>query len=110
MTSSAGLRGENFTKAQLLETVYELHSGNLAIGCNLGLTRYQQGRRDDARAARRTCGVAQEGSGAAGAGLAPSTGDRASVASPGSKPQVATQRRDSARATRTLQTTMIRMR
>ena len=40
---------ENFTKAaQLLESAGELHPGNLAIGCNLGLTSYQQGNRDDA--------------------------------------------------------------
>jgi hypothetical protein len=40
---------ENFAKAaQLLESAGALHPGNLAIGCNLALTRYQQGNRDEA--------------------------------------------------------------
>jgi tetratricopeptide (TPR) repeat protein len=40
---------ENFQKAaQLLETAGALHPGNLSIACNLALTRYQQGNRDDA--------------------------------------------------------------
>lgn len=40
---------ENFKKAALLlETAGALHPGNLAIGCNLALTRYQQGNRDEA--------------------------------------------------------------
>ena len=50
MTDAAQAYGaENFTKAaQLLETAGALHPGNLAIGCNLALTRYQQGNRDEA--------------------------------------------------------------
>lgn len=40
---------EHFEKAaQLLESAGALHPGNLAIGCNLALTRYQQGNRDEA--------------------------------------------------------------
>jgi tetratricopeptide (TPR) repeat protein len=40
---------ENFTKAaQLLETAGALHPGNLTIGCNLALTKYQQGNREAA--------------------------------------------------------------
>ena len=50
MTDAAQAYGaENFMKAaQLLETAGSLHPGNLAIGCNLALTRYQQGNRDEA--------------------------------------------------------------
>ena len=57
MTSAAqAYAAENFTKAaQLLETAGDLHPGNLAIGCNLGPTRYQQGRRDDAFALLDEC-------------------------------------------------------
>ena len=40
---------ENFSKAaQLLESADALHPGDLSIGCNLALTRYQQGNRNDA--------------------------------------------------------------
>ena len=40
---------EKFNKAaQLLETAGALHPGNLTIGCNLAMTRYQQGNRDEA--------------------------------------------------------------
>ena len=47
---------ENFAKAaQLLESAGALHPGNLAIGCNLGLTRYQQGNRDEALALLDEC-------------------------------------------------------
>ena len=55
---------ENFAKAaQLLESAGALHPGNLAIGCNLALTRYQQGNRDEALdAARSMCrGAARQG-------------------------------------------------
>ena len=41
--------------AQLLESAGELHPGSLAIGCNLGLTRYQQGNRDEALALLNEC-------------------------------------------------------
>src|SRR6266700_261272 len=40
---------ENFAKtAQLLDSASALHPGNVAIGCNLALTKYQQGQRDEA--------------------------------------------------------------
>lgn len=40
---------ENFAKAeQLLVSAGELHPGNLAIGCDLALTKYQRGNRDEA--------------------------------------------------------------
>ena len=102
MTSAAqAYAAENFTKAaQLLETAGELHPGNLAIGCNLGLTRYQQGRRDDAFALLDECvaSLREKDTRRRFAELdsALSTGDRASVVSPGKAPGRATQRRDSA--------------
>jgi tetratricopeptide (TPR) repeat protein len=94
MTSAAqAYAAENFTKAaQLLETAGELHPGNLAIGCNLGLTRYQQGRRDDALALLDECVASLREKDTrrrfAELDTALSTGDRASIVAPGSRPQV----------------------
>ena len=84
---------ENFAKAaQLLETAGELHPGNLAIGCNLALTRYQQGRRDDALALLDECvaSIREKDTRRRFAELdtALSTGDRATVVTPASRPQV----------------------
>ena len=40
---------ENFAKAgQFLDAAATLHPGNLAIGCNQGLTKFQLGNRDEA--------------------------------------------------------------
>jgi tetratricopeptide (TPR) repeat protein len=79
--------------AQLLESAGDLHPGSLAIGCNLGLTRYQQGNRDEALALLNECVGAmrdkdtrrQMGELATALG----TGDRLSVVSPAARQQVA---------------------
>ena len=79
--------------AQLLESAGDLHPGSLAIGCNLGLTRYQQGNRDEALALLNECVAAmrdkdtrrQMGELATALG----TGDRLSVVSPAARQQVA---------------------
>ncbi len=94
MTSAAqAYAAENFTKAaQQLETAGELHPGNLAIGCNLGLTRYQQGRRDDALALLDECVASLREKDTrrrfAELNTALSTGDRATIVAPVSRPQV----------------------
>ena len=47
---------ENFAKAaQLLQSADALHPGNVAITCNLALTTYQQGDRDQALAQLNAC-------------------------------------------------------
>ena len=79
--------------AQLLESAGDLHPGSLAIGCNLGLTRYQQGNRDEALALLNECVGAmrdkdtrrQMGELATALG----TGDCLSVVSPAARQQVA---------------------
>ncbi|MEP7308685.1 MAG: tetratricopeptide repeat protein [Acidobacteriota bacterium] len=85
---------ENFAKAaQLLETAAALHPGNLAIGCNLALTRYQQGNHDDALTLLDQCvGALQDREPRrqlAELHTALTTGDRLSVVAPGDRQQVA---------------------
>jgi tetratricopeptide (TPR) repeat protein len=85
---------ENFAKAaQLLESAGALHPGNLAIGCNLGLTRYQQGHRDEALALLDQCVAALRDKDPrrqlAELYTALGTGDRLSVVAPGARQQVA---------------------
>jgi len=85
---------ENFVKAaQLLESASALHPGNLAIGCNLALTRYQQGKRDEALTLLDQCVGAlrdkEPRRQLAELYTALSTGDRSSVVAPGARQQVA---------------------
>jgi tetratricopeptide (TPR) repeat protein len=85
---------ENFAKAaQLLESAGALHPGNLAIGCNLALTRYQQDKRDEALALLDQCvGTLQDEEPRRELRelyTALQTGDRLSVAAPAIKQQVA---------------------
>ena len=94
MTDAAqAYAAENFTKAaQLLESAGALHPGNLTIGCDLALTRYQQGNRDEALSRLDQCiGAMRDPEPRrqlAELYTALVTGDRASVAAPGMKPQV----------------------
>jgi tetratricopeptide (TPR) repeat protein len=86
--------GENFAKAaQLLERADALHPGNLAIACNLALTRYQQGNRDEALMLLDQCVGAlrdkEPRRQLAELYTALDTGDRASVVAPGARLQVA---------------------
>ena len=93
---------ENFAKAaQLLESASALYPGNLGIGCNLALTRYQQGNRDDALALLDQCVGAlrdkEPRRQLAELYTALATGDRISVVAPGARAAGrATQRRDPA--------------
>jgi tetratricopeptide (TPR) repeat protein len=85
---------ENFKKAaQLLETAGALHPGNLAIGCNLALARYQQGNRDEALPLLDRCvGALREKEPRrqlAELHTALVTGDRVSLVAPGVRQQVA---------------------
>ncbi len=85
---------ENFTKAgQLLESAGALHPGNLTIGCNLALTRYQQGNRDDALALLDQCVGAMHDKDPrrrlAELFTALVTGNRSSAVAPGARPQLA---------------------
>jgi tetratricopeptide (TPR) repeat protein len=85
---------ENFAKAaQLLESAAALHPGNVAIGCNLALARYQQDKRYDALALLDQCvGTLQDEEPRrqlAELYTALQTGDRVTVAAPIIKPQVA---------------------
>ena len=85
---------ENFAKAaQLLESAGALHPGNLAIGCNLGLTRYQQGKREEALTLLDQCVAALREKAPrrhlAELYTALGTGDRLSVVAPGVREQVA---------------------
>lgn len=85
---------ENFAKAaQLLESAGALHPGNLAIGCNLALTRYQQGNRDEALPLLDQCVGAlrdkEPRRQLAELYTALDTGDRLSVVAPGARQQVA---------------------
>ena len=78
---------ENFAKAaQLLESAGALHRGNLAIGCNLALTRYQQDKRDEALTLLNQCVEALQDEEPrrqlAELHTALQTGDRLSVAAP----------------------------
>jgi tetratricopeptide (TPR) repeat protein len=94
MTDAAqAYAAENFTKAaQLLESAGALHPGNLTIGCDLALTRYQQGNRDEALSRLDQCiGAMRDPEPRrqlAELYTALVTGDRTSVAAPGIKPQV----------------------
>ena len=85
---------ENFAKArQLLESADGLHPGNLTIGCNLALTKYQQGNRDEALALLDLCvGALREKEPRrrlAELYTALGTGDRSSVVAPAARLQVA---------------------
>lgn len=85
---------ENFAKAaQLLESAGQLHPGNLAIGCNLALTRYQQGNRGEALALLEQCVAAlrdkEPRRKLAEVHTALVTGDRTSVVAPGGRQQIA---------------------
>jgi tetratricopeptide (TPR) repeat protein len=85
---------ENFAKAaQFLESASALHPGSLAIGCNLALTKYQQGHREDALAWLDQCVAAlrdpEPRRQLAELYTALSTGDRQSVAAPAVRQQVA---------------------
>jgi hypothetical protein len=92
------------TAAQLLQDASDLHPGSLAIGCNLGLTRYQQGNRDEALALLNECVGAmrdkdtrrQMGELATALG----TGDRLSVVSPAARQRSPGQRRHPPRGRR----------
>lgn len=95
MTDAAQAYGaEDFKKAgQLLETAGTLHPGDLAIGCNLALTKYQQGDRGEALTLLDRCvGAVRDKEPRrqlAELYSALVTGDRASVAAPAVKAQVA---------------------
>jgi tetratricopeptide (TPR) repeat protein len=95
MTDAAQAYGaENFQKAALLlETAGGLHPGNLAIGCNLALTRYQQGNRDEALPLLDRCVGAlrdkEPRRQLAELHTALVTGDRVTVVAPGVRQQVA---------------------
>jgi tetratricopeptide (TPR) repeat protein len=95
MTDAAQAYGaENFKKAALLlETAGALHPGNLAIGCNLALTRYQQGNRDEALPLLDRCvGALRDNEPRrqlAELYTALVTGDRVTVVAPGVRQQVA---------------------
>ncbi len=85
---------EDFAKAaQLLEGAGALHPGNLAIGCNLALTRYQQDRRDEALTLLDQCVGAlrdkEPRRQLAELYTALGTGDRLSVVAPATRQQVA---------------------
>jgi len=85
---------ENFAKtAQLLDSASALHPGNVAIGCNLALTKYQQGQRDEALPLLEQCVGAlrdkEPRRRLAELYTALSTGDRLSVVSPGARQEVA---------------------
>lgn len=85
---------ENFKKAgELLEAAAALHPGNLAIGCNLALTRYQQGTRDEAVGLLDQCVGALRDKDPrrqlAELHTALVTGDRLAVAAPRIKQQIA---------------------
>jgi tetratricopeptide (TPR) repeat protein len=81
------------TAAQLLESAGALHPGNLAIGCNLGLTRYQLGSTDEALTLLDQCVGALRDKGPrrqlAELYTALESGDRLSVAPPAARQQVA---------------------
>jgi tetratricopeptide (TPR) repeat protein len=85
---------ENFKKAaQLLETAGALHPGNLTIGCNLAMTRYQLGNRDEALPLLDQCvGAVRDKEPRrqlAELYTALVTGDRLSVVPPGVRQQIA---------------------
>lgn len=85
---------ENFAKAaQLLESAGQLQPGNLAIGCNLALTRYQQGNRGNALVLLDQCVAAlrdkEPRRKLAELHTALVTGDRASVVAPAARQHVA---------------------
>ena len=85
---------ENFTRAgQLLETASGLHPGNLAIGCNLALTKFQQGNRDESLTLLEQCvGALREREPRrrlAELYTALGTGDRLTVVAPVARQQVA---------------------
>lgn len=92
--ASQAYAAENFAKAaQLLESAGQLHPGNLAIGCNLALTRYQQGNRGEALALLDQCVAAlrdkEPRRKLAELHTALVTGDRASVVAQSATQQVA---------------------
>jgi tetratricopeptide (TPR) repeat protein len=95
MTDAAQAYGaEDFKKAALLlETAGALHPGTLAIGCNLALTRYQQGNRDEALSLLDRCVGAlrdkEPRRQLAELHTALVTGDRVTVVAPGVRQQVA---------------------
>ena len=95
MTDAAQAYGaENFKKAaQLLENAGALHPGNLTIGCNLAMTKYQQGNRDQALPLLDQCVGAlrdkEPRRQLAELYTALVTGDRASVVAPGVRQQIA---------------------
>jgi tetratricopeptide (TPR) repeat protein len=85
---------EHFAKtAELLESAAALHPGNVAIGCNLALTKYQQGQRDDALPLLEDCiGALRDKEPRrqlAEVFTALTTGDRQSIVPPGARQQVA---------------------
>jgi tetratricopeptide (TPR) repeat protein len=86
--------GEHFARAaQLLERAAALHPGNLAIGCNLALTKYQMGNRDEALPLLGQCVEAlrdkDQRRQLAELHTALVTGDRQSIVPSGSRQQVA---------------------
>ena len=85
---------ENFAKAaELLERASALYPGNLGIGCNLALTKYQQGNRDDVLPLLDQCvGALRDNEPRrqlAELYTALATGDRTSVVAPAARPQIA---------------------
>jgi thioredoxin-like negative regulator of GroEL len=85
---------EHFAKTtQLLASAGALHTGDVTIGCNLALTRYQQGQRDEALPLLEDCigAVRDKESRRQLAELytALSTGDRRSVVAPDARQRVA---------------------
>jgi tetratricopeptide (TPR) repeat protein len=85
---------ENFAKAaQLLESAGALHPGNLVIGCNLALTRYQQGNREESLTLLEQCVGAlrdkEPRRQLAELYTALATGDRLSIVAPAARQQVA---------------------
>ncbi|MEO6237954.1 MAG: tetratricopeptide repeat protein, partial [Vicinamibacterales bacterium] len=85
---------EDFAKAaKLLESAGELHPGNLGIGCNLAVTRYQQGNRGEALTLLDSCVRAVRDKDArrrlAELSTALITGDRLSIVAPDARQQVA---------------------
>jgi tetratricopeptide (TPR) repeat protein len=78
--------------AQSLETARQLHPGSLAIGCNLALTRFQQGQRDEALALLDDCVTAVRDKDArrhlAELFTALGTGDRLTIVPLSGRPQV----------------------
>ncbi|HTM26625.1 MAG TPA: hypothetical protein VL225_15620 [Vicinamibacterales bacterium] len=85
---------EDFAKtSQLLETAGALHPGNVAINCNMALTKYQQGQRDEALALLDQCVGAVRDKDArrqlAELQTALTTGDRATIVAPGDRQRIA---------------------